>query len=253
MIPKRIFYVWGYNEPKTRLADVCIENWRMMLPEYEIVEVNEKTSEWFDFDYEYEHNLWFKTVYDLKMWAYVADYMRVKTLYEHGGIYLDTDVTIYKDFEPLLNHKMFIGNVINNLPEMAICGAEKGHPILEKMIEFYQEKIWKSPIYIITGVVKDTIENGFGLKLTPSQICENELITVYPPEYFCPFHYNEQFTHDCITDKTYTCHWQNSSWLSKKNLFFLSNKHRLPLKVLLKQLEFIEKADKNANAKVKIN
>lgn len=253
MIPKRIFYVWGYGEPKSRLADVCIENWRMILPEYEIIEINEKSKEWFDFDYEYENCLWFKTVYDLKMWAYVADYMRVKTLYEHGGIYLDTDVTIYKDFEPLLNHKMFIGNVKNNLPEMAICGVEKGHPILEKMHEFYQQEIWKSPIYIITGVVKKAIEDLYGLQLTPSKICENNEISVYPPEYFCPFHYDEQFNHNCITKNTFTCHWQNSSWLSRKNLFFLSNKHRLPLKALLKQLDFIEKADKNANQKVKIN
>ena len=50
------------------------------------------------------------------MWAYVADYMRVKTLYEHGGIYLDTDVTIYKDFEPLLKDNMFAGMMINNIP-----------------------------------------------------------------------------------------------------------------------------------------
>ena len=40
MIPKRIFYVWGYNEPKSRLADICIENWRDKLPDFEIIEIN---------------------------------------------------------------------------------------------------------------------------------------------------------------------------------------------------------------------
>ena len=253
MIPKRIFYVWGYGEAKSRLADICIENWRMMLPDYEIIEINEKAKEWFDFDYEYENNLWFKTVYDLKMWAYVSDYMRVKTLYDYGGIYLDTDVTVYKDFEPLLKHKMFIGNVANNLPEMAICGAQKGHPILKTMYDFYQGEIWKSPIYIITGVVKKCIEDNYHLQLTPKEIVQNDEISIYPPEYFCPFHYNEEFKHECITKNTYTCHWQNASWLSRKNLFFLSNKHRLPLKVLLKQLEFIEKTDPNAHKKVSID
>jgi len=54
MIPKRIFYVWGYGELKSQVANICIENWRMMLPEYEIIEVNEKTTEWFNFDYEYK-------------------------------------------------------------------------------------------------------------------------------------------------------------------------------------------------------
>ncbi len=253
MIPKRIFYVWGYGEPKSRMADICIENWREHLPDYEIIELNEKSKEWFDFEYEYANNLWFKTVYDLKMWAYVSDYMRVKALLDHGGIYLDTDVTVYKSFDSLLNHKMFIGNVANNLPEMAICGAEAGHPVLAKMYEFYQETIWKSPLYIITGVVKEVLEKNYGLQLTPSKICENDIISVYPPEYFCPFHYNEQFSHDCITENTYACHWQNASWLSKKNLFFLSNKHRLPLKILLHQMEVIAKVDANANNKVNLD
>lgn len=252
MIPKRIFYVWGYNEPKSRLANICIENWRMMLPDYEIIEINEKTKEWFDFEYEYKNCVWFKTVYDLKMWAYVADYIRVKTLLDHGGIYFDTDVTVYKDFEPLLQHKMFIGNTKNNQPEMAICGVEQNHPVLKKMYEFYQKEIWESPIYIITGIVKQTIQELYGLQLIPSKICRNEEISIYPMEYFCPFHYNEQFNHSNITPNTYTCHWYNASWVIKKNLFFLSNKHRLPLKVLLKQMEFIEKTDSNANRKIDI-
>lgn len=110
MIPKRIYYVWGYKEPKSRLANICLENWRDKLPDFEIIEINENVPGIFDFQKEYENNLWFKTVYDLKMWAYVADYMRIKTLYDHGGIYLDTDVTVYKDFSPLLEHKMFVGN-----------------------------------------------------------------------------------------------------------------------------------------------
>ena len=94
MIPKRVFYVWGAGEQKSRLANVCIENWRMMLPAYEIIEVGENSKDWFDFAREYQECLWFRTVYDLKMWAYVADYIRFKVLYDHGGVYLDTDVTI---------------------------------------------------------------------------------------------------------------------------------------------------------------
>ena len=125
MIPKRIFYVWGYGELKSQVANICIENWQMMLPEYEIIEVNEKTTEWFNFDYEYNNCLWFKTVYDLKMWAYVSDYIRVKVLYDHGGIYSDTDITIYKNIDKFLNKKMFLGNQINNIPDLAFFRCRK--------------------------------------------------------------------------------------------------------------------------------
>ncbi len=253
MIPKRIFYVWGYGEPKSRLADICIENWREHLPDYEIIEINEKSTEWFDFDAEYAHNLWFKTVYDLKMWAYVADYMRVKTLYDHGGIYADTDVTIYKKLDPLLKHKMFIGNQKNNIPDLAFFGAEKNHPVLKDMLEFYQDEIWHDPNYIIINIFKKIIAEKYHITYDNSKIYEYDNMTIFPYDYFFPYFYTEQFSHDMITENTYTMHWCNASWMNKKNLFFLSNKHRIPLSTLLKQLAFIEKVDANANKKTIIS
>ena len=51
MIPRRIFYVWGFGEAKSKLANICLENWRLQLPDYEIIEINEQTQEWFDFEY----------------------------------------------------------------------------------------------------------------------------------------------------------------------------------------------------------
>lgn len=252
MIPKRIFYVWGYGEEKSRLANICLENWRDKLPDFEIIELNEKAKDWFDFDYEYEHNLWFKTVYDLKLWAYVADYMRVKAVYDHGGVYLDTDVTAYKDFTPLLQHKMFIGNCLNNIPEMAVFGAEKGHHLVGAMVDFYQDEIWQSPDFIITKIFKSKLTTMYGLEPSLDNIVQNDDIVIYPPEYLNPHHFSIPFDHKCITQNTYAVHWMGASWHSKKNLFFLSNKHRIPLPTLLKQLALIEKADKNANEKVEI-
>ena len=243
MIPKRIFYIWGYGENKSQIANICIENWRLMLPDYEIIEVNEKTPEWFDFDYEYEHNLWFKTVYDLKMWAYVSDYIRVKTLYDHGGIYFDTDVTVYKNFDIFLSEKMFLGNQKSNIPELAIFGAEKNHPVLKDLYEFYQDEIWHSPNYIIINIFRE---------LTEKNNYQN-LYKIYPYDYFHPKYFYDEFSLDMITENTAAVHWGNGSWNTKKNRYFLVNKHRIPLKTLLKQLDFIEKNDKNANNKTKPN
>lgn len=253
MIPKRIFYVWGYNERKSVLANVCIENWRMMLTNYDIVEVNENTPEWFDFDAEYNTNLWFKTVYDLKLWAYISDYIRVKTILDHGGIYLDTDVTVYKKFDNLLQHDMFIGNVCNNFPEMAVFGAHKSNLILKKINNFYKEDIWKSPFFIITNIIKKIIQHDLNLNLNINEITHFKNITIYPPEYFHPFHYHMEFSHSFVTQNTYTVHWGAGSWHTKKNLFFLSNKHRIPLPTLLKKMEFIDKHDPMSRQKININ
>ncbi len=251
MIPKRIFYVWiGGNKP--RGVEICIENWRRTLPDYEIVEVNEKSTKWFDFDWEYQNNLWFKTVYDLKLWAYVSDYMRVKTLYEHGGIYLDTDVTIYKDISNLLNTGMFINMSLANVIEFAIVGSVKGHKILHKVLDFYQQEIWKSPLYVIGTIVGHVIKKEFDYLFDNKRIYEFDDLAVYPPEYFSPLLYSKAFDSSMVTENTYFVHWCTNSWVIKKNLYFLSNKHKLPLKILLRQIEFIEKNDVHANDKVLI-
>ena len=104
-IPPRIFYIWLGGE-KTPIVNICLENWRDKIKDFEIIEVNEN-SKYFDFAKEYETCLWFKSVYDKKMWAYVSDYMRIKVLYDYGGVYLDTDMTIYRDLYPLLDNNLF--------------------------------------------------------------------------------------------------------------------------------------------------
>ena len=92
MIPKRIFYVWGANEPKGKAELMCLFSWFQNLKDFEIIEINDNSTEYFNFQEELKNNKWFKTVYDRKMWAYVADYIRIKTLYDNGGVYFDTDV-----------------------------------------------------------------------------------------------------------------------------------------------------------------
>jgi len=253
MIPKRIFYVWGYGERKSPLANICIENWRTFLPDYEIVELNEKSHQWFDFKTEYENNLWFKTVYDLKMWAYISDYMRIKTLLDHGGIYFDTDVTVYKKLDDLLFNGMFIGNTINNYPEMAIFGAQRCNCVLNKIYEFYQNSIWSSPLFIITNIIKKILEEKFLFEVANDRVLKTKEITIYPPDYFHPYHYDTEFSRDSITQNTYAVHWGNASWWIKKDIFFLTNKHRIPLPILLKKLVFLSKADPNANKKIDIS
>ena len=252
MIPKRVFYVWVGGQ-KSRLVNVCIENWRMILPDYEIIEVGEKSKDWFDFDREYQECLWFRTVYDLKMWAYVADYIRFKVLYDHGGVYFDTDVTLYKSLNEFLPKKMFLGSNFINLSDVALIGAEKNHPYLKDLVEFYQKRIWESSVYVIGWIFKEVVSDKYGLMISPQENFENEMISVYKPEYFNPHQYWQEFSHNMITPNTYAVHWQNGSWMNKKNLYFLKNKHRMPLKILLKQLDFIERVDAHAHDKTNID
>ena len=212
LIPKKIFYVW-FGGKKPNQVHMCIQNWREKLPDFEIVEINEK-SPYFDFEHEYKTCKWFKDVYDRKLWAFVSDYARVKVLSEQGGVYLDTDVTIHQDITPLLKNRFFIGEERHGVISVGIFGAVPNHPYLQDILSFYQHKIYESPLYTIPTIFTEVYKSG-----------NYDDVVIYPIRYFYPFYYNEEFSPQCLTKDTYTIHWWGASWINSTNLNFLKNKH----------------------------
>ena len=229
MIPKRIFYVWGANESKPEKVLKCIESWKKSLPDYEIIEINDESKEYFDFQEELKQNKWFKTVYERKMWAYVADYVRVKVLYDNGGIYLDTDVEVLKDMSPLLNNPAFVGLQSEKLTEPAILGAQQGNMFIKKISDFYNREIWNTELYTLPQIFSRFIAEEY--RILPESGKFNEIVnlkhlTIYPQEYLVPFQ-SGSYTSNAITSKTYTIHWFNGSWVKPEILYFLENKHKM--------------------------
>lgn len=130
MIPKKIHYVWlGKGEKNERIKH-CIESWKKYLPDYEIKEWNEDN---FPMDY----NDFFKQAYENKKWAFASDVVRLYALYTEGGIYMDTDVEVYKSLDPFLNDEGFTGFEDIHYPVCATMGAEKGNPIIKLMLDYY--------------------------------------------------------------------------------------------------------------------
>jgi|GEM_PF-119714 len=246
MIPKRIFYVWGADEPKRRDVELCILTWRQVMPDFEIIEINEKSTTFFDFKKELKNNLWFREVYRRKIWACVADYIRIKVLFEHGGVYFDTDVSALKSLMPFLDDKCFVGMQKNaeessyDYVEPAILGAQKGNPILGKILKIYEGDIFKLPIYsmpqIFDYVLRQTYQDKFAFfgAREKQKILTYDDITIYPERYFIPFEDNEKFSFECISNDTHTIHWWGSSWTRPEILFFLKHKHMYSLKELSK-------------------
>lgn len=205
-IPKRIFYVWlgGLKSP---LANVCLHNWKQKLKDYEIIEINE-SSPYFDFEYEYKNCKYFKNRYDNKEWAFVSDYIRCKVLYDYGGIYLDTDVTVEKDFTPLLKNEFFVGEELPKRAGVGVIGSVKNHQLLKEMLDFYNDKNLNGGPLIIPDVFEKVLKNYKG----------NDY-KVYPCEYFYPFYLGDEFKEDCLTENTYVIHWWNNSWAKNPTFF----------------------------------
>ena len=102
MIPKILHYTWFSGDEMPQIVNECMASWKRHLPDFEFRLWNMDAIK--DID-----AVFLRETLSVKKWAYAADYVRLYALYHEGGIYLDTDVMVYKSFNDLLDNKVFIG------------------------------------------------------------------------------------------------------------------------------------------------
>ena len=95
VIPKIIHYCWFGGNPKSEKIQWYIDTWSKYCPDYRIIEWNEN-------NFDVEENIYCKEAYAARKWAFVSDYVRIKVLYEYGGIYMDTDIEVVKNLDDLV-------------------------------------------------------------------------------------------------------------------------------------------------------
>lgn len=101
-IPKVIFYCWFGGNELPDYAMKCIESWKKYCPDYKIEQVDESNFDISDCPYAVE-------AYKAKKYAFVTDYVRLKKLYDEGGIYFDTDVELVRPIDDLMYYEGFAG------------------------------------------------------------------------------------------------------------------------------------------------
>lgn len=129
-IPKKIHYVWVGGKEKPNEIKMCMNTWKKHLSDYEIIEWNEE-------NFDINSNKFVKEAYAQKKWAYVSDYIRAYAIYNEGGVYLDTDNIVVDNIDFLLENRAFVGYENPEYPFTAAFGAEKGHPFVKDMLDFY--------------------------------------------------------------------------------------------------------------------
>lgn len=207
MIPKKIHYCWfgkGEFSPSMR---ACIDSWKKYCPDYEIIEWNEE-------NFDVGSIPFTKTAYDAGKWAFVSDYARLKIIYEHGGIYLDTDVELLKSLDSLLHLGAFAGFEGDTMIATGLgFGAEAGHPFVKAIMEDYHNREFPSdgngceetacPV-INTGVL---YSHGFVADGSMQTVLG---ATLFPKEYFNPK--DSQTYRLTVTENTYSIHHYDASW-----------------------------------------
>ena len=79
MIPKIIHFCWLSGEPYPPLIANCLESWKQVLPDYEIML-------WDTNRIDVSSNLWLKQSFENRKYAFAADYIRFYALYHFGVI-----------------------------------------------------------------------------------------------------------------------------------------------------------------------
>lgn len=209
MIPKKIHYCWfgGNAIPERDLK--CMESWKKFCPDYEIIR-------WDESNYDITKNRYMKEAYEAKKWGFVPDYARLDIIYEHGGIYLDTDVEIIRNIDDLLENRAFMGfEVGGKFINFGLgFGAEKNMPLIkELMTDVYSDRPFKigegefdttpSPVINTEFLVEKGLERNNTLQ-------EVEGMVIYPVEYFCPIDYTTNILSK--TPNTYSIHHYCASW-----------------------------------------
>lgn len=207
-IPKTIHYCWFGGKPLPADVEKCIRTWKKICPDYEI-------KRWDESNVPIEEFPFAKAAYDAKAWAFVSDFVRLKVIYEHGGIYLDTDVEVVKSLDPMLKYSCFLARQQSGEVNTGLgFGAEKGNSVIQAMLSEYekttfeQEKMEELACPILnTNVLK---EQGF-TKTAEPELLNN--VMVLSPEYMDPYSSGSQVA-NLFCDKTISIHHYSATWTS---------------------------------------
>lgn len=198
---------------------MCINSWRRNLKGYQIIKWDEDSINLSDL---VKKNKFLKKCYELKLWAFVSDYLRLYILYNYGGIYMDTDVEVIKTFDDYLDNRCFMGyegyEQLNQIGTGTI-GAAKGNKTIKALLDFYEEEIWNVDYFINPIIFRE-------LKRQKPDLFEGCLIL--PQHILSPFDpQNEKYFAEQIgNDETVCIHWYNANWgMSRKGYVFLNTKH----------------------------
>lgn len=225
MIPKVIHYCWFSGEKKPRLIQHCINSWKRIMPDYQI-------KCWDNNSFDFSRVPFVEQAIKARKWAFAADYVRLYALYTEGGIYLDTDVEVFKRFDCFLQNSFFSGTDISPTNEIhgveaGIIGAEKGNIFVRECMRYYENRNFiksdgECDLTIIPTIIANVLEQ-YGYKKCDEGQCLQYGSIIYSTEYFT----NKNSI--AYREKNYAHHYNTNTWFfsHRGKLFHFCYEHNL--------------------------
>lgn len=214
-IPKIIHYCWVGGNPKPQSVLYCIESWKRCCPDYEI-------REWNETNYDFTKNEYMRQAYEAKKWGFVPDYARLDIVYEHGGIYLDTDVEMIGSFDRLLENECFFGFENTGDGEFFVnCGhgfgAAPHHDAVRNARDLYDHLTFANADGSLNLLASPYYTTQFLRQIGLVQENRDQVlpgVQVYASDVLCPKNFRTGKLHQ--TDRTVSIHHFTASWVDEK-------------------------------------
>lgn len=233
MIPKIIHYCWISGDKKPNNIQRCMNTWREVLPEYEVVCWDKGKVAECSIPYVEE-------AIAVKQYAFAADYIRLYALYTYGGIYLDSDVEVLRPFDVFLSDRFFSGTEAAHQDkeigfniEAAIMGSEKGHPFLRECMKYYENRHFihedgelDNKYSVMPWVISSIANDMYGYDYQNKDHQFPDGVTIYSTDKFT----NNLCLEEFLTNNTYAIHRNAASWKEMEHrgwLFHFCRKHNL--------------------------
>jgi hypothetical protein len=152
-----------------------IDQWRRLMPDHEVIEWNES-------NIDPGSHPFMARMHAQGRYAFASDYARLRVLHAHGGLYLDTDVTMKKSLLPFMHESCLWSFEFDSFLSTAVIAAVPGHPLIADLMAMYDG--------MTEGVVNNDLVTRHFLARYPGFRLNNrdqrlpDGVRVVPKEYF---------------------------------------------------------------------
>lgn len=248
-IPRVIHLIWFGGNAFSPIVQRCVDSWKEKAPEYEIKLWNEES-------FDINCNSFVKEAYESKMWAFVSDYVRVYALYYFGGVHIDADVEVLRNFDELLdNEHVVTGYSTATWIPSGFFASEKGNEWIKALLDYYDGRhfILKNGTYdtrVNNAIITDISRKHFGFK-SGDDFIKRGGVRLYPQHYFSPykkeiFEFNDLNLQDLhkfyeINDQETVCvHHSMGSYVDHEETMISRIKHGIRKHMPKNVVQFLE-------------